>query len=261
MNRPAPPPPIPAALLERELRDLRERQQRLFADLAAGQQRFRRLARSVLAVQEHERRRFARELHDGLGQNLTVLQHELEALGTLLEPGSVAQGRATRALDLCRGVLHDTRQLSRLLRPQVLDDLGLGAALHWLMRSLSEPGGFEPELYIDPTLPGLGEEIDTMLFRIAQEALNNVVRHARASHVAMRLQARAHEVQLWVMDDGVGCDPAEAFARSSRGEATGLAAMQERVQLLGGDLRLVSNPGEGTQVRVRLPLDAAEVET
>jgi signal transduction histidine kinase len=248
----------PGRSLDRELAELRERQQRLFADLASGQQRFRRLARSVLAVQEQERRRLARDLHDGLGQNLTVLQHELETLSGSVAAGTDQDARVQRALDLCRTILHDTRQLSRLLRPQILDDLGLGAALNWLLRSLSEPGGFQGELHIDPALPALGEEVDTMLFRVAQEALNNVARHARARHVAMRLQAREGEVHLWVMDDGIGCDPGQAFARSTHGDATGLSAMCERVQLLGGELRLLSSAGEGTQVRVRLPLDPPE---
>jgi signal transduction histidine kinase len=227
-----PSSPLPATRdFDAELGELRDLQRRLFADLAAGQHRFRRLARSVLAVQEQERRRIAREMHDGLGQNLTVLQHELEALVAASADAALA-ARSRRALELCRAILHDTRQLSRLLRPQILDDLGLAPALHWLSRSLAGPGGFEVELHIDPELPLLGEEVDTMLFRVAQEALNNIVRHAAARSVALRLHARGGEVHLLVMDDGHGCDADEAFRRSSR--------------------------GEGTQVRVRLPLEATE---
>lgn len=244
--------------LDQELADLRERQQRLFADLAAGQARFRRLARSVLSVQEQERRRLARELHDGLGQNLTVLQHELETLAANSYGRVDAQARAARALELCRSILSDTRQLSRLLRPQILDDLGLAPALNWLLRSLSAPGGFQTEMHVDPDLPVLGEEADTMLFRVAQEALNNVARHAHARSVVVRLHARDRQAHLLVMDDGAGCDPALAFARASQGETTGLAAMRERVQLFGGELRLLSTPGEGTQLRVSLPLDSIE---
>jgi signal transduction histidine kinase len=244
--------------LDAELADLRERQQRLFADLAAGQHRFQRLARSVLAVQEQERRRLARELHDGLGQNLTVLQHELEHIESASRHDAALAERSVRALDLCRAILHDTRHLSRLLRPQILDDLGLAPALNWLLRSLSEPGGFQAEMHIDPDLPRLGDEADTMLFRVAQEALNNIARHGCARNVALRLHARDGQVQLLVVDDGVGCDPERAFARAARGETTGLAAMRERVQLFGGELRLLSSPGEGTQLRVSLPLDALE---
>ena len=248
------PLPLPERNFDVELSELREMQRRLFDDLAAGQHRFRRLARSVLAVQEQERRRIAREMHDGLGQNLTVLQHELETLVTAtLDPTLAA--RSLRALELCRTILHDTRQLSRLLRPQILDDLGLAPALHWLSRSLSGPGGFQVEVHIDPELPVLGEDVDTMLFRVAQEALNNIVRHAAARSVAMRLHARDRHVHLLVMDDGKGCDARDAFQRATRGETTGLAAMRERVQLFGGDLQLDSHRGEGTQLRVSLPLD------
>lgn len=255
------PPLASPRALDRELAELRERQQRLFADLAAGQQRFRRLARSVIAVQEQERRRLARELHDGLGQNLTVLQHELEALANVSWGRPDSQARATRALELCRGILGDTRQLSRLLRPQILDDLGLEAALNWLLRTLSEPGGFQAEMHVDMDLPQLDEEASTMLFRVAQEALNNVARHAHARHVVLRVHARDGQVHLLVMDDGAGCDPATAFARSTKGETTGLAAMRERVQLIGGELRLLSHPGEGTQLRITLPLDPSEART
>jgi signal transduction histidine kinase len=260
MSPPITPLPAPVRDFEAELSELREMQRRLFSDLAAGQHRFRRLARSVLSVQEQERRRIAREMHDGLGQNLTVLQHELEGLvAASVDP--VFEAGAARALALCRTILHDTRQLSRLLRPQILDDLGLGAALSWLLRSLAGSGGFEAELHLDPDLPALGEEVDTMLFRVAQEALNNIVRHAAARNVLLRLHVRKDEVQLLVIDDGRGCDPHEAFARAARGEATGLAAMRERVQLFGGELELHGRPGEGMRLRVRLPLDARESAT
>ena len=249
----------PGRTLDAELAEVRAEQRRLFADLAANQHHFRKLARSVLAVQEQERRRLARELHDGVGQNLTVQQHELESLaGALRHHDPELAARCTRALEMCRTMLNDTRQLSRLLRPQILDDLGLAPALRWLMRSLSQPGGFEPELHIDAKLPPLGDDLDTTLFRVAQEALNNVVRHAHAKHVVLRLASRDGQVQMMLMDDGAGCEPDRAFERASRGETTGLSAMAERVELLGGRLRLLSSPGEGTQIRVSLPLDAAE---
>jgi two-component system sensor histidine kinase UhpB len=251
--------PLPSLTLDKELAELRELQRRLFSDLASGQQRFRRLARSVLAVQEQERRRIAREMHDGLGQNLTVLQHELESLADDPEIGPALAPRAARALELCRAILHDTRQLSRLLRPQILDDLGLAPALNWLLRSLAGPGGFHSEIHIDPDLPALGEEFNTLLFRLAQEALNNVARHARARNVVLRLHMREGEVHLLVMDDGVGCESDDAFARAARGETTGLAAMRERVQLFGGELRLDSQHAEGTQLRVRLPFDPQDM--
>lgn len=252
--------PLPASgrAIDEELAELRGLQQRLFADLAAGQQRFRRLARSVLAVQEQERRRVARELHDGLGQNLTVLQHELEGFANAFRTDPVMGPRSDRALELCRSILNDTRQLSRLLRPQILDDLGLVPALNWLLRSSAEPGGFQGVLHIESELPTLGEEVDTVLFRVAQEALNNVARHARASNVALRVHSREGLVYLLVLDDGVGCDPAQAFERATQGETTGLAAMRERVQLFGGELRLHSSLGAGTQLRVSLPIGESE---
>ena len=126
------------------LDQLRDRYQQLLDRLEDNQSQFHTLARSALRVQEDERRRIARELHDGIGQNLTAIKHQLAVLQARM-PASAA-GEAERlgaCIELCAQTLEDTRQLSRLLRPQVLDDLGLEAALHWLARSVQAPGKLE----------------------------------------------------------------------------------------------------------------------
>jgi signal transduction histidine kinase len=243
------------ASIRTQLALLREQQERLFDSMQSGQRHFKRLARSVWRVQEEERRRLARDLHDGIGQNLTALKHQVEAM---LASGALPEelaARAQAALTLCTDTLEDTRALSRMLRPQILDDLGLDAALRWLARSMSESAGFAVELDIGALPQPLDPEFSTLLFRVAQEALTNVARHARAHHVLLRLALRDDALQLLVADDGIGCDSSRAFGAGSAGASTGLGGVRERVALFGGRLHFNAEPGVGTQLRVSLPID------
>ena len=238
-----------------QLATLREQQERLFEQMQSGQRRFKQLARSVWRVQEDERRRLARELHDGIGQNLTALKHQLDALSRQVQGTHELAQRVQSAIELCGATLEDTRALSRLLRPQILDDLGLAAALRWLARSVGESAGFQTEVDVIGLPDPLDPELSTLCFRVVQEGLANAARHAKARHVLIRLAAREHALQLLVADDGVGCDPAAAFARSASGASTGLGGARERVALFGGRLQFISEPGTGTQLRVHLPLN------
>jgi len=228
---------------------LQARYRELLQRLEANDGEFRRLGRAVWRVQEDERRRLARELHDGVGQNLTALKHRLAMMGGTLPAG--ADGLRTQldaAIALCSQTLEDTRAMSRLLRPPILDDLGLEAALRWLARSIGEAGGPEVEIDIAP-LPALGDEIQTLLFRVAQEALNNAAKHARARSARMRLLASGHWLELRIDDDGVGCDPKLALGAGG----SGLSGMRERLRLYGGRLELRSMSGAGMQLSATVP--------
>lgn len=231
---------------------LRDQYQRLLARIEANEAEFRRLGRAVWRVQEDERRRLARELHDGIGQNLTALKHRLALLGSELPPGAdAARQKLDAAIALCSATLDDTRKLSRLLRPPMLDDLGLEPSLRWLVRSLGEGDGPGIDAEIDP-LPELDGEVQTLLFRISQEALSNAIRHAQARHITLRLRMDGRFADLEIADDGIGCDPAVAM----RSGGSGLGGMRERIRLHGGRFELHSEPGAGTRVRARVPLDA-----
>ena len=233
--------------------DLRAQYRRLLQRIEANEGEFRRLGRSVWRVQEDERRRLARELHDGIGQNLTALKHRLALVATELSPEQDAlRGKVEAAIGLCATTLEDTRELSRLLRPPILDDLGLEPALRWLARSLRESGGPEVELDID-ALPALDDDLQTLLFRVAQEALNNTAKHAHASQALLQLRQRGNELQMLIEDDGRGCDPALAL----RSGGSGLGGMRERLRLYGGRFELRSTPGGGTQLLASILLDAA----
>ena len=233
-----------------EVEALRQRYRELVSRLEHNDAEFRRLARSVMRVQEDERRRIARELHDGVGQNLAALKHQL----ALLQPVAPGAGhdRIGECIALCAQVLEDTRHLSRLLRPQVLDDLGLVAALQWLVRGVDGRDGLQVELQVEQP-PSLEPDLQTVLFRVAQEALGNVARHAGATRALLRLARRADLAVLTVWDDGKGFDVAAAGLRASRGEAGGLAGMRERLRLHGGQLQVESGE-QCSLLRALLPI-------
>ena len=239
-------PPDPVAPLSLEA--ISAQYERLLQRLEANEREFRRLGRAVWRVQEDERRRLARELHDGLGQNLTALKHRLAQLAGELDGD--ARVKLDAAIALCAETLEDTRQLSRLLRPPILDDLGLVAALRWLARSQAESAGIDVTAEIVEPLPSLDNDLQTLLFRVAQEALTNVARHSGARSALLRLVARDGTLRLQVADDGRGCDP-EAAQRTG---GSGLGGMRERLRLYDGRLELHSVPGEGTRLRVVVPL-------
>jgi signal transduction histidine kinase len=243
-------PPEAAAIADDRLARLVREQEELFARLAAGERRVRRVARSVWALQEEERRRFARELHDGIGQLLTALKQELELFAAEL-PAGPAKRRAEGAAGLASEALADTRHLSRLLRPPILDDLGLEAALRGLVRGLAERGGPAIELRVGGLEHRLPAELETLAFRLVQEALNNVVRHAEAARAEVVVEVEQKHLRLEVSDDGRGLDP-----RSPHG--VGLRSMHDRVELFSGSVRIEARQGGGTRVLARVPLAAEE---
>jgi signal transduction histidine kinase len=221
--------------------------ERLLARVESNEREFRRLGRAVWRVEEDERRRLARELHDGLGQTLTALKHRLVQLGDAVQPEG--RERLDAAIALCGDALEDTRTLSRLLRPPILDDLGLEPALRALARTLGESSGLAIDVQVEG-LPPLDDDLQTLVFRVAQEALNNTAKHAQAQEVLVRLVARGGFLQLQVVDDGRGCDP-EQMLRSG---GSGLGGMRERLRFYGGQLELHSAVGEGTRLRAVIPV-------
>lgn len=229
---------------------LRDDYLRLLERLEGNEREFRRLGRAVWRVQEDERRRLARELHDGIGQNLTALKHGLAQLEA--DVPAAQRSRLQAAIALCHETLEDTREMSRLLRPPILDDLGLEAALRWLARSVGESASLAIELEVDQ-LPAVDGDVQTLLFRVAQEALNNVAKHAQATSVLVRLAGRGPMLVLHVADDGRGFDPRAVVPSGG----SGIGGMRERLRLYGGTLELRASPGEGTRLRAALPWQPA----
>jgi two-component system NarL family sensor kinase len=239
------------------VRDITRANERLFARLIEGERRFRGLAKAVWKVQEEEQRRLARELHDGLGQTLTALTHQLERLREKLDGAVAAElvARCDDSVEMARLALNETRELSRLLRPPVLDDLGLAAALSWLARTLEQRTGLKVELAIDPLDERLDSDLETLLFRLIQEALTNILRHAGVDRAQVAVRRAGESVELRVADAGKGFDPRAVLSGGAAG--SGLRGMRDRLELFGGRLELVSAPGEGTVLAAVVPLEAA----
>jgi two-component system, NarL family, sensor histidine kinase UhpB len=205
----------------------------------------RESTRRALRAQEGERMRIARELHDEIGQQLTAL---------LLRLTSARRGPATdldpalaEAHGLARESLDGVRRVARELRPEALDDLGLPSALAALCERVARPAGLRVDQTVQPVLPELSDEEELVVYRVAQEALTNVLRHAGCDRAALTLQAEGGELVLEVRDEGKGFD-AGAVA------ANGLLGMRERALLVGARLDLRSRPGRGTIVRLALQL-------
>lgn len=214
----------------------------------------RALASKILKAQEQERLHIARELHDVLGQILTVLK--LDAEWVLHHPEDAVQVREV-AHKLCRHIddaMDVVRDLSQGLRPALLDDLGIEAVLEALAAKLSQQAGFEIHTCIEPLPEAVSSDVATAIYRIAQEALTNVIRHAGARQACVTLRKRGRSIVLRVADDGGGIS--ESLLRNPR--SLGLAGMRERAALLGGTLRIRRRPGGGTLVIAQIPLNASK---
>jgi PAS domain S-box-containing protein len=224
------------------------------AEIERSHAQLRELGAAMHEVRETERTRIARELHDELGQMLTALRMDVDMLEAICPSDRSDLLERTAAM---RGLLgmavSTTRRISADLRPLVLDDLGLAPAAEWLAQNLGQRSNLACELEIDPALGGLGEPYASALFRVLQESLTNVAKHAQASRVEIRLARDGNAAMLTVRDDGIGMDQdAESKPRSF-----GLRGIRERVLVLGGEVQVVSRPGAGTTIVVRIPLRAA----
>jgi signal transduction histidine kinase len=231
---------------------------RLIERIRTGVQRQRTLSRRLLTAQEEERRRVAVELHDELGQILTAVKINLESLERAPDADATPP-RLSSMIESVDDALQRVKDIALDLRPSVLDDLGLEAALRWFTDRLARHAGVAAHLSID-ALPVLEPGLQTACFRVTQEALTNVDRHARAHQVWIDLHVLDGALELTVRDDGVGFEVAAAKARAISGESVGLLGMQERVSLLGGDYDILRIPSGGTQVRARFPLSTGAPE-
>lgn len=232
--------------------------ERLFRELVDTERRFRSLSRSVWRVQEDERRRLARELHDGIGQTLTALKNHLDGMERRngRSPEEITRGIG-EALEIASQALHETRELSRLLRPAVLDDLGLVPALRWLARTVGQRFSIEVDLNVRGLDERFDSEIETLAFRFVQEALTNVAKHSGAASARVDAERAAGRLAIRVSDSGRGFDPPSVLD-SGRGDASvGIRGMRERAALLGGAIHIDSRPEGGTRIEVVVPLAAA----
>lgn len=234
----------------------REEENKLLADALAKRMSERdELLRRLIEAQEQERKRLARELHDDLGQGLSSVALNVEIIEDSLEADPErARGMLKRIKDLIAEATERMYDLILDLRPSSLDDIGLRAALRSLIERTLEPAGISWELQVPGTDGRLSQEIETTLFRILQEAITNVLKHAEAEHVTLNLCQFDGQIRVEIRDDGVGFEPSAINDPSDGSRGLGLMGMRERVDQFGGELRVHSSPGQGTQITIDLPL-------
>jgi signal transduction histidine kinase len=236
--------------MRRLLRLERESAQR-FEEVVHARAALSDLSARLLDIQESERRALSRELHDEVGQSLSAL---LLAIGNVaaLIPADGSSGARAQLQDIRRmaeKTVAVVRDMSLLLRPSMLDDLGLIPALQWQAREVSRTGNVAVEVQAGSVPDDLPDEYKTCIYRIVQEALRNVTRHARAKHVQIQLRQNGNSLRLTIQDDGQGFAP-------ERDKGVGLLGMQERIGRLHGTFGIQSEPGKGTMIKVGLPLAA-----
>ena len=224
------------------LRDVTER-------VRAQQERIA-FAAAASAIREEEKTRVARELHDELAQSLTALKMDTNWVrDNMASAPVVAQQKLAEMLGLIDGAVASTRRIAADLRPLLLDDLGLAPAIEWLAGTFSQRHGVPCRLVMDDELE-LQEPYATAIFRIVQESLANVAKHANATDVSVMVERGPQDIVLSVQDDGCGFDVAEQRSLGS----LGLMGLRERAQLLKGTVTVASVPGEGTRIEVWIPL-------
>lgn len=221
------------------------------AELEAYRSGARALAARILSAQEAERVRISRELHDDTGQALTLILVRLQLIENLTRDADVRRELA-ELRELVVDTLDGVRRLAVQLGPSILEDLGLRSGLEWLADRVREETGLRVDLDLRCDDTRIPSPVAIAVFRVAQEALTNVVRHARASRIDLRLDDTDGALSLEVADDGAGFDVDEARSRPTA--SVGLFGMAERVVLVGGTLDIQSRKSAGTRVTVRVPV-------
>jgi signal transduction histidine kinase len=232
------------------VRSLERESQARYRQVAHAREELHRLSARLVAVQEEERRKLSRELHDEIGQSMSALLVELGNLASAMPPDNAALNERVQALKkLAENNVVVLRNLSLLLRPSMLDDLGLIPALKWQAREVSRRSSIKIKVNAEDAADDLPDEYRTAIFRVVQEALHNVTRHSKATQVTISVTRGAAGVSVRIQDNGAG------FQTQDKG--MGILGMEERILHLNGSFRIDSRPGTGTTVAVDLPIAAA----
>lgn len=248
---------IYSGMLERSIRYAIERKRNMDA-LRVSEQQLHLLSAKLVEAQENERKRVAKEIHDGIGSNLVAIKYGLESIFSRMRQNKPYQdGGVTieQVVEYVKDTIEEAQRISADLRPAVLDDMGLSAAVRWICRRYEE---IYPDIRIHGQLEPDEMEVDlalkVVIFRVLQEALNNVVKHSGADIVHMNVKKTDEEILLSVRDNGRGFDAGEnPDNRKERG--LGLMGMRERIELSGGQLEIVTGKGKGCVIRAAWPRD------
>jgi len=239
-------------------------QAKLYTQLSEGRERYQMLLRQALNIQEQERKRIARELHDETSQQLTALTLNLQAVNEMIEMGSFKDAEIKEILKKAQSIaVHAGTEVSKLireLRPTLLDTLGLPAAIHHLAEANFNSQGINASTEFQGMERRLPAESELALFRIIQEAMSNILRHSGAKNATVKIECDADKCILHVEDDGKGFDVSEITSIDRRGRGAGLFGMKERVKLAGGICSIDSKPGKGTKITAKIPIIRSAVD-
>jgi signal transduction histidine kinase len=220
--------------------------------LREAHERLKALSQQLMEVQENERRHLARDLHDEIGQALTVVKMNLQTMQRLSDTSAIAIPLKDSSTIIDQTLQH-VRNLSLDLRPSLLDDLGLVPAVRWYLSRQAERTGWNIDVQVDESLPPLPQSVAIACFRVIQEAVTNIMRHSNATTVSASLRQHEGDLLLIVRDNGVGFVVQRALDKAASGKSMGLIGMQERLRFLNGSISIESAPGHGTEIRVRIP--------
>uniref|UniRef100_A0A7C4RUA0 Oxygen sensor histidine kinase NreB n=1 Tax=Desulfatirhabdium butyrativorans TaxID=340467 RepID=A0A7C4RUA0_9BACT len=218
------------------------------------------ISRRLLEMLENERNRIARELHDEIGQALTAVKIDLEMAATIDELPKL-RAHLAESLSIVDRALQQVRNLSLDLRPSILDDLGLVAAIQWYLARIRVRSGLAVHFRQETVRPRFDRDIETTCFRLVQEATTNVVRHAEATEAVIELTETDKWLWLEIRDNGKGFDVETVLQQAARGESFGILGMKERVDIVQGRIRFDARSGEGTTIRVQIPIGPVEEVT
>lgn len=230
---------------------------RLYGEIARREQLRGELLQKLISAQEDERKRIARDLHDDTSQSITALIYSLEAAEGKCASPETRTG-LTSMRQLATQTLEGIHKLIFDLRPSLLDHLGFFVALRWYAESRLQPAGIRAHFHEQGTDRRLPPHLETSLFRVTQEAINNIARHAGARNVSFRVVRDDQTVTIDILDDGIGFDPAEVSRSVDQTRGLGLVGMEERVELLAGSITFDSEPGRGTRVTISVPIVAEQ---
>lgn len=254
MTEPATPASDRLERIAEQVARITSENSRLIERVAESERRFRRISRGVLRLQEEERTRISRDLHDGIGQLLTALKIQLELLERDAAGLTVVAARIASSRELAETALAEVRQLSHVLRPQMLDELGLEPTLRWLGRTFQKRTGIDVEVVFEGSPSRRGPDVETLVYRVVQEALTNVARHSGARAARVTLASAPERLVVRIEDRGRGFRSEDLLSASDEERGFGIRAMKDRVESMNGVFTLRSVPGTGTAVEADLPL-------
>ncbi|MCX7942243.1 MAG: sensor histidine kinase [Dictyoglomaceae bacterium] len=211
------------------------------------------ISKFLMKAQEEERKKIARELHDEIGQTLTAIKINLELLRRKIDPKLV--NYIDDSINLIDKTIEQVRNLSLNLRPSLLDDLGLLSSLKWYVEREKKRNNLNIEYVFDFQQEKINKDLSINIFRIIQEGLTNIIKHAQARNIFLEIKEEGENILITIKDDGIGFDVEKIWEKVKEGRALGILGIKERVELFNGNMEIKSKKGEGTEIKITLSLE------